>query len=50
VSATATRRDITDRDDIAALAAEFYRRVFADEILGPIFVDLAGWICPRACR
>jgi hemoglobin len=38
---TADRRDIADRDDIAALVAECYRRAFADNILGPVFVDVA---------
>jgi hemoglobin len=37
----AERRDIADRDDIAALVAEFYRRAFADNLLGPVFVDIA---------
>jgi hemoglobin len=41
MSAAAARRDIADRDDIVGLVAEFYRRAFADEILGPIFVDVA---------
>lgn len=31
------RRDIEDREDIAELMAEFYRQVFADHLLGPIF-------------
>jgi hemoglobin len=34
----ADRRDIADRDEIAWLVAEFYRRAFADEILGPVLV------------
>jgi len=41
VSAASARRDIADRNDIAGLVAEFYRRAFADEILGPIFLDVA---------
>jgi len=36
-----TRCDVADRDDIAGLVAEFYRRAFADEVLGPIFLDVA---------
>jgi hypothetical protein len=36
-----TRCDIADRDDITGLVAEFYRRAFADEVLGPIFFDVA---------
>ena len=36
-----TRCDIADRDDITGLVAEFYRRAFADEVLGPIFLDVA---------
>jgi hemoglobin len=35
------RRDIADRGDIAGLVAEFYRRAFADELLGPVFIDVA---------
>lgn len=35
------RRDIADREDIVWLVAEFYRRVFADGLLGPVFVDIA---------
>lgn len=41
MSAAATLRDIADRGDIDALVAEFYRRAFADEVLGPVFVDVA---------
>lgn len=33
--------DIRDRTDIARLVTEFYRRAFADDLLGPIFVDIA---------
>jgi hemoglobin len=41
VNAALVRPDIADRDDIAALVTEFYRRAFADDLLGPIFVDVA---------
>lgn len=34
--------DIADRADIDALVADFYQRAFADELLGPVFVDVAG--------
>lgn len=37
----APRRDIADREDIAGLVTAFYRRAFADDILGTIFVDVA---------
>jgi hemoglobin len=33
--------DIVNRADIAGLVEEFYRRAFADELLGPIFIDIA---------
>ena len=33
--------DICNRDDIAHLVTEFYRRAFADPLLGPIFTDVA---------
>lgn len=35
------RADITDRADITAVVTEFYARAFGDELLGPIFVDVA---------
>ncbi|WP_243407973.1 group III truncated hemoglobin [Frankia canadensis] len=35
------RRDIADRDDITELVTAFYRRAFADPLLGPVFVDVA---------
>src|SRR3954451_23737794 len=35
------RTDLTDRADIAVLVEAFYRRVFADELIGPIFTDVA---------
>ena len=37
----ACAHDIGDRDDISELVEEFYRRVFADDLLGPLFVDIA---------
>jgi hemoglobin len=33
--------DIAGRDDIAALLTDFYGRAFDDELLGPIFVEVA---------
>ena len=33
--------DIVAREDISRLVAEFYRRVFTGELLGPVFVDVA---------
>ena len=33
--------DILGRDDIAALLSDFYGRAFRDELLGPVFVDIA---------
>lgn len=33
--------DIADRADITALVTDFYRRAFADELLGPVFIDVA---------
>jgi truncated hemoglobin YjbI len=33
--------DLRDRDDIASLVREFYRRAFADPLLGHIFTDIA---------
>lgn len=35
------RADITQRSDIAALLRDFYGRAFRDELLGPVFVDIA---------
>jgi hemoglobin len=37
----ARRADIADREDIADALAAFYRRLFADDLLGRVFVDLA---------
>jgi hemoglobin len=33
--------DIGDRADISDLVGEFYRRAFADPLIGPIFTDVA---------
>lgn len=33
--------DIQTRDDITLLCTEFYGRAFADELLGPVFIDVA---------
>jgi hemoglobin len=33
--------DLRNRDDIYGLVSEFYRRAFEDELLGPIFTDVA---------
>jgi hemoglobin len=41
--------DIADRDDISRLVAEFYRRVVTDELLGPVFVDVARVDLPVMC-
>lgn len=35
------RRDITDRRDLAGLLTDFYGRAFTDDLLGPVFVDVA---------
>ncbi|MCD5346787.1 group III truncated hemoglobin [Agromyces sp. S2-1-8] len=40
-AASGERRDIRDRDDLAALIGAFYRRAFADPLIGPIFTDVA---------
>lgn len=38
----ATRRhDIAGRDDLRALLADFYALAFRDDLLGPLFVDIA---------
>jgi hemoglobin len=41
MSAEPVRPDIADRADISRLVTEFYRRAFADDLLGPVFVDIA---------
>lgn len=33
--------DIASRDDISTLVIAFYGRAFADDLLGPVFVDVA---------
>lgn len=33
--------DIESREDIAHLMREFYGRMFKDEVMGPIFIDIA---------
>lgn len=35
------RHDLRDRSDVETLVREFYRRAFADPLLGPVFVDVA---------
>lgn len=35
------RGDIANRGDITALLRDFYGRAFRDELLGPVFVDIA---------
>jgi hemoglobin len=35
------RQDIQNRNDIERLVIAFYQRAFADEMLGPIFTDVA---------
>lgn len=46
MTAGPVRRDIADRADIAGLVTAFYRRAFADDTLGPIFVDIAQMDLP----
>jgi hemoglobin len=36
-----SRPDITGPEDVQALVVEFYRCAFEDELLGPVFVDVA---------
>lgn len=33
--------DLTDREDVVELLGDFYHRAFADELLRPVFVDVA---------
>lgn len=40
-SETTERPDIESREDIAHLMREFYGRMFQDEVMGPIFIDIA---------
>ncbi len=35
------KKDITNRRDIEMLVAEFYERVKADELIGPVFTEVA---------
>lgn len=35
------RGDITDRSEVLALLRDFYGRAFRDDLLGPVFVDVA---------
>ncbi|MFI5086576.1 MAG: group III truncated hemoglobin [Actinomycetales bacterium] len=39
--APAARPDLEGRPDVVALVQDFYRRAFADPVLGPIFTDVA---------
>jgi hemoglobin len=41
MNAEPVRPDIADREDISRLVTEFYRRAFTDDLLGPVFVDIA---------
>ena len=36
-----TRTDIENADDVATLVREFYTKVYADEVLRPMFADIA---------
>jgi hemoglobin len=36
------RADIASDEDIARLVSDFYARAFRDDLLGPVFVDVAG--------
>jgi len=38
------RPDLAGRDDIETLARAFYERAFADDLLGPVFVDVAQMV------
>ncbi|MER6439020.1 MULTISPECIES: group III truncated hemoglobin [unclassified Streptomyces] len=37
----APEQDLADRDDVSGLVTEFYRRAFADPLIGPVFTDIA---------
>ncbi|MHA7985762.1 group III truncated hemoglobin [Rathayibacter sp. CAU 1779] len=39
--AATAMHDLEDRDDVALLVSSFYRRAFADPLIGPIFTDVA---------
>lgn len=36
-----SRSDLADRADVEVLVTTFYHRVFEDELLGPVFLDVA---------
>lgn len=38
---TTPTRDLATREDLETLIRTFYRRLFADEVMGPIFTDIA---------
>ncbi len=40
-SAGSSRPDICGPDDVRSLVVAFYHRAFEDELLGPVFVDIA---------
>lgn len=42
-----SRDDPRDRADVEVLGREFYRRAFADRLLGPVFVDVARTDLPE---
>ncbi len=35
------KADLSDRSDVIELVSTFYQRAFADQLLGPVFVDVA---------
>ncbi|WP_205864588.1 group III truncated hemoglobin [Planctomonas sp. JC2975] len=39
--AAIAKHDLEDRDDVSLLVTSFYRRAFADPLIGPIFTDVA---------
>lgn len=41
MSTMSAARDLADRGDVDELVSTFYRTVFDDELLGPIFTDVA---------
>ena len=41
MSHTSALRDFENRADIESVIRDFYLRAFADELLGPVFVDIA---------
>ncbi len=41
VKSKQTKKDICSRKDIELLVAEFYNRVKADDIIGPVFTEIA---------